>query len=85
MSYEHLIITKHAWIRMLRREISLGEVRHILKAGKIIKEYPLDRPFPSYIISGYSDKGIVSVVASDDHSQKQTHIITTYRRKRKID
>ena len=44
---ENFAITKHAANRLKERGIRLDDIEHAIMNGRIIEEYPDDRPFPS--------------------------------------
>ena len=71
-----LLFTKHATSRMANRDISLKEVREILMHGEVIKNYPIDKPYPSRLLIGHSKQKPIHVVVSD-HPEYHV-IITTY-------
>jgi hypothetical protein len=76
----HVTWQRHAFQRMLERNISRSEVKRVLLDGEIIQEYPNDHPFPSYLILGYIDKiKPLHVVAALDKKTGWCYIITAYR------
>jgi len=78
MPFESLIFRVHAIQRMLERNISADEVKEILRRGKVIEDYPLDKPYPSYLIFGWVQNRPLHVVAADDSAEKQSVVITVY-------
>ncbi len=40
---------------MFKLEISMNEVNVVLNSGDIIKEYPDDKPYPGFLLLGFSD------------------------------
>lgn len=68
----------HATIQMFKRKISVEEIDIILKNGRIIKNYPEDKPFPSYLVLGIANNRILHIVVSSDES-KNCYIITAYQ------
>ena len=73
----------HATIQMFKRTIDVDQVEHVLKTGKIIREYPEDKPYPSFLILGYVGKRPLHVVVSTD-KQGNCYIITAYEPDRKL-
>ena len=74
---DKVFITQHAFLRMKQRNIALHDIRHAVINGKIIKEYPNDKPFPSCLIAGQvSDGESLHIVMSDNGTS--ANIITTY-------
>ena len=45
-----LYFTKHALQRMYERSIFEEDVESVIIHGEIIKEYPNDTPYPSYLV-----------------------------------
>ncbi len=50
-------VTEHFKIRAKERDIKFSEVKAAILSGEIIEECPDDKPLPSVIILGYTDKG----------------------------
>ena len=73
-----LVFRVHALQAMFRRGISAEEVSEALSNGRIIEEYPEDRPYPSRLVLGWSGSRAIHVVAADNHSEQETIIITVY-------
>ena len=70
---------RHAFERMVEREIARVEVHAALLRGEIIEDYPDDRPFPSALFFHMSDRMPVHVVAAYDAQAQWVFIITAYR------
>ena len=69
-------ITLHARKRMGQRKISADDMKIAIAAGKIIEDYPDDKPFPSCLIMGnLVDKGPLYVVCA---LSDIAHIITVH-------
>ena len=78
----------HGEAKRREEELSTDEVRSILEAGRILRRYPEDTPFPSYLVLGWIDgparlgtyeKGRpIHSVAADDDENEVTWIITFY-------
>ena len=47
---ETIQITQHALFRCRQRNIKLDEIKHCIRNGEIIEEYPDDHPYPSALI-----------------------------------
>ena len=76
-SDETIVITQHANRRFQEREISLDDIETAIFSGKIIEEYPDDKPFPSCLIFGKSSRNLpLHIVASTDG--EFLYIITAY-------
>jgi len=50
-----IIYSAHVVIQMFKRGISVEDIVHILNTGVIIREYPDDKPYPSFLILGFRD------------------------------
>jgi hypothetical protein len=44
-------------LRMIQREISIKEIKTILRGSTIIEQYPDDNPYPSCLVSGRTESG----------------------------
>ena len=77
-----LFITKHAIQRLFERSISEEAIEHAIKNGKIISEYPDDKPYPSVLVHCMVNNQPLHVVYSIDRNDQQKPIyfvITAYR------
>jgi hypothetical protein len=63
---------------MQQRGIAEEEIRQVLRDGTRIRDYPDDRPHPSYLMLGWIDQRPLHVVASDDPDAEVTILITAY-------
>ena len=79
MSQFLLVFRVHAIQRMFQRRISKEEVRQVAATGETIETYPMDKPFPSRLILGWSGSRPIHVVAADDASAEETIIVTVYQ------
>ena len=73
----------HATVQMFKRIIEVDHVEYVLKTGKIIREYPEDKPYPSFLILGYVKKRPLHVVVSTD-KLGNCYIVTVYEPNRKL-
>jgi hypothetical protein len=74
-----LKLRQHAHERSFQREISREDIRHVLETGETIREYPEDKPFPKYLVLGWTERGRpIHVVAADDEAEGVTYVITVY-------
>ena len=70
---------KHTLIRLAERNIAQDIILEVVLSGKIIEDYPQDKPFPSCLIFKIiNDKPYHAVVAFDS-GHKKGHIITVYQ------
>ena len=63
---------------MFERHITEADVRHIIRTGEVIANYPDDKPYPSRLILGWRRKRPLHVVAADNIDENQIIIITAY-------
>jgi hypothetical protein len=73
-----LVFRTHAIRRMFRRRISDEDVRHVLRTGDVIDEYPEDMPFPSRLVLGFVGTRPLHVVVADDALARKRFVITAY-------
>ena len=68
----------HAQERMIQRKISRADVEEVVTRGEIERSYHEDRPFPSYLISGWVSSRRINVVAGWDVEDRMVYIITVF-------
>jgi hypothetical protein len=73
-----LVFTTHAIDQMAKRRISVADVRFVLEKGQVIEIYPGNIPYPSRLVLAWVGTRPLHVAAADNHSAKQTIIITAY-------
>lgn len=83
MKYKQIHFSGHAVLQMFKRGIQEEDIEQVLKTGKIIKDYPTDKPYPSFLLLGFAGKRPLHVVASTD-KQGNCYIITAYEPDKKI-
>ncbi|MFA7287824.1 MAG: DUF4258 domain-containing protein [Melioribacteraceae bacterium] len=69
---------KHALQRMLERDISRENIKKIILEGDIIKSYPGDKPYKSYLIHKKIGNRHLHLVVAFDEVNNKVYIITTY-------
>ncbi len=62
MDCKKIMIGEHSFRRMFEREISPEDVLNVVKEGNIIKEYPDDKPYPSFLILKFVNNRPVHIV-----------------------
>lgn len=73
----NILLTEHARVRLIEREITIQDVIHCIEVGEIIKQYEDDKPFPSCLILGVSiNKKHLHIVVSLNGCF--IHLITAY-------
>ena len=79
MPYDRVIYSRHALTRLFERSLRRVDIERVLRNGEVIKRYPDDSPYPSYLMLGRTpDDQPLHVVAADDDASEETHVITTY-------
>ena len=63
---------------MFSRGISEKEVLGIVKNGRIIIDYPDDKPYPSFLILGFSGDMPIHVVVAINNEERTGIIVTAY-------
>jgi hypothetical protein len=63
---------------MFERRISDSNLRHALKTGGVIEDYPDDTPYRSRLVLGWCGSRPIHVVVADNHDDQETIVITTY-------
>ena len=78
MDFNNVVYSGHAVRRMFEWGFQTGEVLEVLRNGQVIAEYPQDKPFPSYLLLGFTSGGAVHVVAAIDRASDTCYVITAY-------
>ena len=63
---------------MFEREISPDDVLDVVRTGEIIKEYPDDRPYPSYLILKFVNNRPIHTVISKSDKDELCFVVTVY-------
>lgn len=74
----------HFLQRMLQRKITMKNIFDVLESFEIIEEYLDDKPFPSYLLIGHSEKEPIHVVLSLNDEDVELYMITVYRPDKKM-
>jgi len=70
---------KHALIRAIERRISIQEIEEVFENCQIIYSYPEDKPFVSYLVTGFTKKyRPLHVVIALDDKEEYIWIISIY-------
>lgn len=64
--------------RMFQNGIDEEDVRHALRDGETIKDYPDDTPYPSRLVLGWRGARPIHVVAAEDVESETTFVVTVY-------
>lgn len=78
MICDRVTFSGHAVQRMFERGIQESEVRKVLFDGEIIAEYPDDKPFQSFLISGWTNAKTIHIVVGVDREKNLCYVITVY-------
>ncbi len=63
---------------MFRRQISRGDVRHVLETEELIRNYPEDKPYPGRLVLGWRNSEPIHVVVAGSTDSDETFRITVY-------
>ena len=70
-------VTAHILLRFQQRNILYSEIKEAIMMGEIIEEYPVDYPYPSCLVFGYTlQERILHVVIGI--SETKLWLITAY-------
>ena len=75
---EQIKFTDHARLEMEKDGISADDVLNAIENGKVIEDYVNDRPFPSCLLYGKSDKNQIHVVCALPQHVNMLIIVTVY-------
>ena len=75
---EQIKFTDHARLEMEKDGISADDVLNAIENGKVIEEYVNDKPFPSCLLYGKSDKNPIHVVCALPQHVNMLIIVTVY-------
>ncbi len=78
MTGRRLVFRLHALRAIAQRGITADDVRHVLRAGKVIEDYPTDTPYPSRLLLAWRSGRPLHVVAAENDAASETIIITVY-------
>ncbi len=76
MECTDIVYREHAIKRMFERSITVDAVEAVIEKGDIIKQYPDDKPFTSYLLLGYFENRPIHVLVSKD--ENICFVITVY-------
>lgn len=75
---KNLIFSGHALQKIFERNIRKEEVKETVSNGKIIAEYPEDKPFPSYLLLHFINDRPIHVVMALNETEETGIVITVY-------
>lgn len=69
---------RHVLERLVLRKISREALIQVLRSGECIEDYPDDRPFPSALFLGWSERTPLHVVAALNEGVPKAFVLTAY-------
>ncbi len=72
------LFSGHAISRMFARSITRSDVHSAIQSGEIIRSYPDDTPFPSYLILWFKHATPLHIVIAENKGDNCCYIITAY-------
>ncbi len=77
MIYNQIFYTRHSIQRMVERSLDKLIIEQAILSGKVIAEYPDDKPYPSCLSLYIANNIVLHVVYSIDEN-KNIFVITVY-------
>ena len=78
MDCAQIRFTLHALQRSDERGLSQIEIAAIVERGEIIREYPDDQPWPSYLVLGFDGSTPIHVVVAREPEERTCLVVTAY-------
>lgn len=78
MDFDTVVFSGHAVRRMFERSVDADSVRHVLRSGEVIAEYPDDRPFPTLLLLAFVGRRPLHVVAALDADARACYVVSVY-------
>lgn len=75
---QKIVFSNHAVRQMFQRGITIEAVKYVIQEGRVIINYPDDKPYPSKIIFAIYNSRPLHIVFSENIEDKMVIIITTY-------
>ncbi|MCW3075158.1 MAG: hypothetical protein JWP69_2227 [Flaviaesturariibacter sp.] len=75
---DNLVFSTHALKAMIARRLSFDGVAEVVKSGDIIASYPMDKPYPSYLLLKFVNGNPLHVVVATNEEENTCIIITAY-------
>jgi len=69
---------------MFERGFKKESVVKAVRNGEIIKEYPNDKPYPSYLLLAMANNEILHIVIAYNKIENEVYIVTVYSPDKKI-
>ena len=68
----------HAILQMFKRDIDTSDVEQVIQVGEIIKSYPDDKPYPSFLILGFRREKPIHLVIAKNVQDDECIVVTAY-------
>lgn len=68
----------HAVLQMFKRGIDTFDVEMVIKQGEVIKSYLDDKPYPSFLILGFSKEIAIHLVVAKNIVLNECVVVTAY-------
>jgi len=78
MDYKRIIFSGHAIRQMFHRGLGKDDIIRAIKDGKIIIDYPDDKPYPGCLMLGFVNNRPIHVVFAVDKEQQVGIVVTAY-------
>ncbi len=78
MDCKNYKFTRHAVQQMFARSITVEMVKKVIQEGKLIENYPEDKPYSSILMLGFYKSEPIHVVVAVDKKDFTCIVITTY-------
>ncbi|MHC4248012.1 MAG: DUF4258 domain-containing protein [Planctomycetota bacterium] len=78
LDFDAVVFSGHAVRRMFERAIDADSVRHVLRYGEVIAEYPDDKPLPSRLLLALVGDRPLHVVAALDADARGCYVVSVY-------
>lgn len=78
MDFRQVIFSGHSVRQMFQRGISKDDVLEVVRNGQIIIDYPDDKPYPSFLMLGFSGNRPIHIVVASDKENQIGIIVTVY-------
>jgi len=75
---ETIMIGEHSFKRIFERGIKPEDVLNSVRNGEVIREYPDDKPYPSFLLLNFIDEQPLHVVVALNKTMSLCFVITVY-------
>lgn len=73
------MIGEHSFKRIFEKEINPEDVFNTVRNGEVIKEYPSDIPYPSFLLLNFVNNQPLHVVVAKHQTDDFCFVITVYQ------